>query len=698
MKITRSLIVMAACCAVQSQVSAQTTPAKKPVKKAVDKTAVNVHITQPKKFINPANMDLSTAPGDDFFEYANGAWIKANAIPAKETRWGSFNILHQENTDKLQKLLVEVSSQPGEAKGSLKQRVGDLYASGMDTVTIEKRGYDPIKPDLARIDAINDVNDVVNELVYERVNGIASPLFGFGVGADEMHPKVNVVSFRQGGTSLPDRDYYLKTDDRTKKIQAAYNTYMVSLFGLTGTNADDAAKNATTIMYIETQLAQAQMSRVAMRDPHATYHRLAVTDFEKSTPNLPWGKLLPELKVPNQDTVVVAQPDFFKTINGMLTSVPLADWKVYLKWQILKNNATSLSSPFVKASFAYSSALSGQKVQAPRAERMSGLVDGSMGELLGQLYVEKYFTPAAKQYMVNLVANMKDVLGERIKRLDWMSEETKQRALKKLAAFTVKIGYPDKWQNYDGIVIDRDDYAGNLNRISKWRYDYNISQLGKPVDKTRWGMTPPTVNAYYNPVNNEIVFPAGILQFPFFDFGADDAISYGGIAAVIGHEMTHGFDDQGRQYDADGTLRDWWTKEDAAKFKERADKVVEQYNKFTVLDTMHVNGKLTLGENLADLGGLNIAYEAFKRTKEGHSNEKIDGFTPDQRFFLSWAQVWRGSQRPEAAAQRILTDPHSPEEYRTNAPLTNIDAWYKAFDIKPGNKLYKKPEDRIKVW
>lgn len=698
MKITRSLIVLAACCAVQSQVGAQTTPAKKPVRKAVDKTPVNVHVAQPKEFINPKNMDLSTDPGDNFFEYANGAWIKANGIPAKETRWGSFNILHQENTDKLQKLLTEVSYQPGEAKGSLKQRVGDLYASGMDSLTIEKRGYGPIKSDLARIDGISDLNGLVNELVYERVNGEASPLFGFGVGADEMHPKVNVVSFRQGGTSLPDRDYYLKTDDRTKKIQAAYNTYMVSLFSLTGSTADEAAKNATTIMYIETQLAQAQMSRVQMRDPHATYHRVAVTDFEKSTPNLPWTKLLPELQVPGQDTVIVSQPDFFKTANGMLTSIPLNDWKVYLRWQILKNNATSLSSPFVKASFTFSSALSGQKVQAPRAERMSGLVDGSLGELLGQLYVEKYFSPAAKQYMVNLVANMKEVLGERIKRLDWMSPETKERALKKLAAFTVKIGYPDQWQDYKGIDIERDDYSGNLKRISKWRYDYNIAQLNKPVDKKRWGMTPPTVNAYYNPVNNEIVFPAGILQFPFFDFGADDAVNYGGIAAVIGHEMTHGFDDQGRQYDADGTLRDWWTKEDAAKFKERADKVVEQYNQFTVLDTLHVNGKLTLGENLADLGGLNIAYEAFKRTKEGKSNVKIDGFTPDQRFFLSWAQVWRGSQRPEAAAQRILTDPHSPEEYRTNAPLTNIDAWYKAFDIKPGNKLYKKPEDRIKVW
>jgi putative endopeptidase len=329
---------------------------------------------------------------------------------------------------------------------------------------------------------------------------------------------------------------------------------------------------------------------------------------------------------------------------------------------------------------------------------MSRLVDGSLGELLGQLYVAKYFTPAAKAYMVNLVNNLKVTLGERIQHLTWMSDETKKRALHKLAAFGVKIGYPDKWQAYAGLEIDRNDYYGNLKRVSVWRYNYGVSQINKPVDKKRWGMTPPTVNASYNPTNNDITFPAGILQFPFFDFGADDAVNYGGIGAVIGHEMTHGFDDEGRQYDADGTLRDWWTKDDADKFKTRADQVVAQFNGFTILDTIHVNGKLTLGENLADLGGLNVAYAAFKKTKEGHSHKKIGGFTPDQRFFLSWAQVWRSSQRPEAASQRILTDPHSPEQYRANAPVTNIDAWYAAFNIKPGDKMYKKPEDRTKIW
>jgi putative endopeptidase len=653
----------------------------------------------PTKFIDPANMDLSVKPGDNFFEYANGTWIKQNEIPAKETRWGSFNILHQENTNKLLDLLNDVSkTSASQPKGSLKQRVGDLYASGMDSLAIEKRGYDPIKSDLQRIAAISDLNGVIHEMILDRVNGDGSPLFGSGVGADSKHPKVNIVELRQGGTSLPDRDYYLKDNPRNQRIKGAYIKYITTLFTLTGTSADDAAKNAATIWNIEAALAKAQLSRVEMRDPNKTYNKFAVADFDKMTPHLNWTQLLPEMKLNGVDTMIVAQPDFLKTADNMLTTTPLADWKVYLEWNMLKGAAGSLSSPFVKANFEFSSTMSGQKVQTPRDERMSGLVDGSLGELLGQLYVEKYFTPAAKEYMVNLVNNLKGVLGDRIKRLDWMSEATKEHALKKLAAFTVKIGYPDKWQEYTGLVIDRNDYYGNLKRISKWRYNYGVSQLGKPVDKKRWGMTPPTVNAYYNPVNNEIVFPAGILQFPFFDFNADDAVNYGGIGAVIGHEMTHGFDDQGRQYDADGTLRDWWTKDDADKFKLRADQVVAQYNAFTVVDTLHVNGKLTEGENLADLGGINIAYEAFKRTKEGHSNTKIDGFTPDQRFFLSWAQVWRGSQRPEAAAQRILTDPHSPEQYRCNAPISNMDAWYAAFNVQPGDKYYKKPEDRIHVW
>jgi len=651
----------------------------------------------PMKYIDPKNMDFSVKPGDNFFEYANGNWIKNNPIPAKETRWGSFGMLNQANTDRLLALLKQVSK-TRHPKGSLEQRVGDLYASAMDTVAIEKLGYEPIKPELERINKISDLNGVISEAVFERTHGEGDPLFRFGVGADEKHPNKNIANLNQGGTTLPDRDNYLKVNPRNQKIQDAYKQYIVNLFTLTGASEDAAVKNASTIFNIETALAKAQMSRVEMRDPHVTYNKFSVADFSKTTPHLNWVTLMPQMKVAGQDTLLVGQPGFFKAEDALLASTPVDDWKVYLKWSILKGSAGALSSPFVNADFAYTAALSGQKVQTPRNERMSRLVDRSIGELFGQLYVAKYFTPAAKAYMVNLVNNLKVTLGERIKKLDWMSDETKQRALKKLAAFGIKIGYPDKWQTYPGLLIERNDYFGNLKRISEWRYNYQTSQINKPVDKKRWGMTPPTVNASYSPVNNDVTFPAGILQFPFFDFGADDAVNYGGIGAVIGHEMTHGFDDQGRQYDGDGTLRDWWTKDDADKFKLRADQVVAQYNAFTVLDTTHVNGKLTLGENLADLGGLNVAYAAFKKTKEGHSHKKIGGFTPDQRFFLSWAQVWRSSQRPEMAAQRILTDPHSPEQYRANAPVTNIDAWYAAFNVKPGDKMYKKPEDRIHVW
>jgi putative endopeptidase len=652
----------------------------------------------PTKFIDTANMNPAVKPGDDFFEYANGGWLKRNEIPAKQTRWGSFIMLRQESADQLVAILDEVSKNSNYPKGSVKQRAGDLYASGMDSLAIEKRGFDPIKADLQRVDKITTVKGIVDELVYLRINGIAGPLFGFGVGQDSKNVTKYVVSLGQGGTSLPDRDYYLKSDPRSVKAQEALKKYIVTLFTLTGTPADAAQKNAATIFGIEKTLAAAQMSRVAMRDPNATYNKFTVAAFSKATPHLNWVELLPKLKTPGQDSLLVSSPSFLKSVDSLLTATPVEDLKTYLKWNILKGEAGALSSAFVKAGFYYSSALSGQKVQAPRTERMSGMVDGSVGELLGQLYVEKYFPAEAKAYMVKLVNNLKATYAERIQKLDWMSAETKARALKKLNAFTVKIGYPDKWQTYDGLVINRNDYFGNQRRISAWRYNYNVSRLGKPVDKTRWSMTPPTVNAYYNSVNNEIVFPAGILRFPFFDYKADDAINYGGIGAVIGHEITHGFDDKGRLYDADGTLRNWWTEEDNTKFTQRADKVVEQYNALTVLDTVHVNGKLTLGENLADLGGLSMAYDAWKKTKQGQSGEKIDGFTPDQRFFLSWAQVWRSKQLPETAAQRILTDSHSPEEHRANAPLTNIDAWYKAFNVQPGNKMYKAPEERIKVW
>jgi len=655
-------------------------------------------ITVRKKFIDRANMDTSVKPGNDFFEYANGGWIKKNAIPEKMEGWGSFAVLRQENTNKFLRLLEEASQQSVTApKGSLIQRVGDLYASGMDSTTIEKLGYLPIKPVLERIAEMKNFDDLISELIFERIDGTPE-LFRLGIDQDNKNASKYIVNLGQGGISLPDRDYYLKSDTRSKKVQDALKTLIVNLFTLTGSNASEAAKNAAIVYNIESVLAKAQLSRVAMRDPHVIYNKFLVADFNKVTPHLNWNKLLARLNIPEQDSILVAQPSFFKAVDSLLAATPVENWKVFLKWNMIRGNTGYLSSPFVKASFAFSSVLTGEKELPPRRERVSKLVDSGMGELLGQLFVEKYFTPLAKKHMAELVNNLKITLGERIKRLDWMSMETKEQALKKLNALTIKIGYPDKWVTYHSVIIKRDDYAGNIINMCKWRDSVSISHLGKPVDKTHWGMTPQTGNAYYNEINNEIVFPAGILQFPFFDLKADDAVNYGAIGAIAGHEIIHGFDDKGRQYDADGCLRDWWTKSDAGKFKARANQLVAQYNNLTVLDSLHINGKLTLGENIADLGGLSIAYEAFLKTKQGRSASKIDGFTPGQRFFLSWARIWCSSQRPEATAQRILTDTHSPDQHRTNATLTNISGWYKAFNIKPGDKMYKKTEDRTEIW
>ncbi|WP_304064737.1 M13 family metallopeptidase [Pedobacter glucosidilyticus] len=651
-----------------------------------------------KKFIDPANMDFSVKPGDDFAQYANGIWVKNNPIPAKETRWGSFYELRDFNINAVKTILNSAAAKTNAPAGSPEKRVGDFYKAAMDSITIEKLGYNPIKADLAKIDALKSTNDIIHAIATLRTQGIASPVFGFYIAQDRKNPQLMVAQLSQGGTTLPDRDYYLKDDARSIKIREAYNQYVQKLFILTGSSAEDAKKHATTVFNLEKSFAAAQMSRLEMRDPYKTYNKFAVTDFSKATPNLNWKDLLAKMKVQGEDTILVSNPKFFKSADSLLTQTAVADLKTYLKWNIIKNAASHLSSDFVKANFEYSRVLSGQKVQTPRWQRMSSLTDGTIGDLLGQLYVQQYFKPEAKARMKELVNNLSVAFEKRIKTLDWMSEETKVKALDKLHAFTPKIGYTDKWETYDGLVIKPDTHFQNVRNAGAWAYQKMISRLGKPVDKTEWGMTPPTVNAYYSPVMNEIVFPAGILQFPFFDPNADDAINYGGIGAVIGHEMSHGFDDSGSQYDKDGALRNWWTADDLVRFKAKSADLVEQFNQYRVLDTIPVNGKLTLGENIGDLGGLNIAYEAFKMTEQGKSNTKIDGFTPDQRFFLAWAQVWRGSSLPETAAQLIIVDTHSPNEYRTIGPLVNMDAWYTAFDVKPGDKLYKAPENRIKIW
>ncbi|HNJ29526.1 MAG TPA: M13 family metallopeptidase [Ferruginibacter sp.] len=650
-----------------------------------------------KKFIDPANMDLSVKPGDNFYLYANGNWIKNTPIPASKTRWGSFDKLAEESSQALKDLLEEAAANQG--KNSLMKRVGDFYASAMDSAAIDRLGAQPIKPHLDAIEKLSSKMQLLDHINYLRSHAIAGTFYGIGVRQDAKDVTKYIINIGQGGTTLPDRDYYLKNDARNQKIRTEYSKYIVTLFKLCGWEEYKAMANAATILQLETAIANAQMSRVEMRDPVKLYNKFSVDGLSAKTPNLNWQNILAQLGYKTkQDSLVVSNPRFLVFIDSLLATTSLPELKIYLQWNVIRNAAPYLSKDFTDANFAYNQALSGQKEQTPRWQRMSNLIDGQLGELLGQLYVDKYFNQAAKDRMLELVNNLQVAFDHRIKNLDWMSAETKQRALAKLHAFTKKIGFPDKWKTYDGLVIKRDDFIGNIWRCNQWNYQDNINRVGKPIDKSEWGMTPPTVNAYYRANLNEIVFPAGILRFPFFDFEADDAINYGGIGAVIGHEMTHGFDDTGRQFDADGNLNDWWTKADAAEFKKRADAVVAQYNGYTVLDTLHVNGRLTLGENIADLGGLSIAYEAFKSTKQGKSDKKIDGFTPDQRFFLNWAQIWRNNILPDAAAQRILTDTHSPGVYRANGPLTNIDAFYKAFDLKEGDKMYKAPDQRIRIW
>ena len=648
------------------------------------------------KYIDPANMDLSVKPGDNFYVYANGTWLKNNPVPASKTRWGSFDALALKSLTTLRTLCEAAAANP--SKNSISQRVGDFYASAMDSAAIEVLGYTPIKDELTRLGSLTNKEQILHEITTLRTKGIGSPLFGFGVDQDDKNVNQYIPQLGQGGTTLPDRDYYLKNDARSKSIRTAYLSYITDMFKMVGDDEATATTKANAIINLETGLAKAQNSRVEMRDPKKTYNKFSIADFTKTTPGFDWKVMMAEMKVTKADSILVNNPGFFRSADAIFSAVDLSTWKSYLQWSLIKSSAGYLSSSFINRSFEFNKVLSGQKQITPRWQRMSKLVDGGLGELLGQIYVEQYFNDAAKQKMLELVKNIQGTFADRINRLDWMSDATKKKALEKLNAIINKIGFPDKWETYPGVVINRNSLINNLKSIQEFEYNKEVSRMGKPVDKTKWDMTPPTINAYYNPTNNEIVFPAGILQFPFFDFGADDAVNYGGIAAVIGHELTHGFDDEGRQYGADGNLKDWWTEEDNTKFNNKAQKVIEQFNGFIVNDSLHVNGELTVGENLADLGGINIAYEAFKKTEEGKSGKMIDGFTPDQRFFLSWAQVWRSNILPEFAAQLIMTDPHSPGKYRCNGPITNLDAWYKAFNVVTGDKMFKPETERIKIW
>lgn len=650
------------------------------------------------KFINKDNFDNSVRPQDNFFLYANGGWLKNVKIPPSKSSWGSFNEL-DERTRKNVKSILEKASSSNAAKGSNLQRVGDFFSSGMDSLAIEKLGYDPIKPDLAAIDAIKDFGDYLNTYIRLRRAGAGGGgTFGMFVNQDSKFPEKYIVSFSQGGTSLPDKDNYLKDDPRSKKLREAIVEYNKTLFVLTGTPEDAALKMAQDILAFETAFARLQMSRVEMRDPTKTYNKFSIADFSSKTPHFSWEQILFRLGIKGADSVLCNNPRFFVSMDSIVSATPIETIKAYVKASMIRSAAPYLSSPFVNAAFKYTQNISGQKEQAPRWERISNVVDGNLGDLLGELYVNEFFTADAKKRMLDLVNNLQKVFESRINKLEWMSADTKQKALDKLHAFTKKIGFPDVWKKYETVVIDKNSFYKNIRSCAVYSFNENITRLGKPVDRTRWGMTPPTINAYYSPTNNEIAFPAGILQFPFFDPKADDAINYGGIGAVIGHEMTHGFDDQGRRYAANGSLSDWWTAEDAKNFEARAKMVADLYSSFTVLDTLHVNGKLTLGENIADFGGISIAYEAFQNTKQAKEGKQIDGFTPNQRFFLSFAQIWRNVRTNESLANLIQTDPHSPAQFRTNGPLSNMTEFYQAFDVKPGDKMYRDDSIRIKIW
>lgn len=650
------------------------------------------------KFIDRANMDTTVRPGDNFFLYANGAWLKKTEIPGHETRWGSFDMLRDRTNNDVKALLEEVSKNSNAKAGSIERNIADFYKSGMDTAAIEKAGITPMKPVLDRINAITNAQQLLDEVALEYTQGISSIIAGY-IAPDDKDVTKLIPQFGQAGLGLPSKDYYTDKDENGVKNREAYKKYIADILKLNGQDEATATKNAAAIFALETKLAMSSLRPVEMRDPQRLYNKFSLKSFSAQTPGIDWVAFFDKVRIKGQDSMLVAVPSYYKEVAIQLNATPIDVWKQYLTFHSISDMAPFLSSNFANARFDfYNKTLRGQKEQAPRWERVMDVINGSVGDQLGQLYVDKHFKPEAKERMLELVNNLQAAFRDRIAKLDWMSDATKAKATNKLNTFVKKIGYPDKWKNYSDLKIVPDNYVQNVMKASEFEYNYNLSKLGKPVDKTEWFMTPNTVNAYYNPSFNEIAFPAAILQFPFFDFEADDAINYGGIGAVIGHEMTHGFDDQGAQYDADGNLKNWWTEEDSKKFNAKTDVVRKQFDAYTVLGDVHVDGSLTLGENLADLGGIAIAYDAFKKTKQGQSNDLIDGFTPDQRFFLSWAQVWRGKATDETTRQLIKIDPHSPGEWRGNGPLSNFEPFYKAFNIKEGDAMYRPDSLRAKVW
>lgn len=646
-----------------------------------------------------ANMDTTVNPADDFFLFVNGKWVERTEIPAEQGRWGSFNELQEFNNDVLLRVLNSAAENTEKyPEDSDEAKAARFYEVGMDSARAESLGIKPIEPILAQIGAISDTKSLqstLSELHKQGLNG----LFSFFIDQDLKKSDEITAYLYQGGLGMPDRDYYTKEDEKSLKTLQAYKEHITNMFLLSGSDISMAKKAAEDVLKIETELAKASMTKVEQRNVPALYNKMSVAEVKSISPVFDWKLYMNQIGVENIDSIIVAQPEFFKAVDNVVKNTALSDIKTYLKWHVLSELAPYLSHEFVKESFDFNSAqLSGVTEMKPRWKRVMANTNGSVGEALGKLYVAEAFPPEAKKTAQDMVENIRLAFKDRVTNLEWMSEQTKKSALTKLDAFRVKIGYPDKWKEYKDLEL-KDSYAENILQSNMFKIKRDIEKIGKPIDTTEWGMTPPTVNAYYNPVMNEIVFPAGILQPPFYDYQADAAVNYGGIGAVIGHELTHGFDDQGRQFDAHGNLKDWWTEEDAERFNALTKKLVEQFNGYEALDSLFVNGELTLGENIADLGGLAMAYDGLQRHLEEHGNPgKINGYTPEQRFFMSWAQVWRTKHRPEALRTQILTDTHSPGDFRVNGPLSNLEQFYEAFDVSEGDGMWQPDSIRTKIW
>lgn len=659
-------------------------------------TVSKAQTTTPVSGIILENFDTSVRPQDDFFRHVNGAWLASTEIPADKSNYGSFVILADNARNDMQ-VIIEASASATDAKpGSEPQKVGDLYNSYMNTSRLEELKIQPLQAELAKIDAIADKKALAAYFAEAHRIGSDSP-FGFYIDTDSKQPDQYIAYFVHTGLGLPDRDFYLKDDEKSIEIRKKYVEHIEKMFTLAGFDAP--ARSAQTIMALETRIADAHWTRTERRDRDKTYNKYEKAKLQTLAPDFDWQAFLDAAEISGEDNMVIRTPSFYTKFNSIFSETSIEDWKTYQRWQLLASYASLLNEELDNAHFAfYGTVLQGTEQQEERWKRAVDAVNNLLGEMVGKVYVEKHFKPEAKARMMELVENLREAYRQSIVELDWMGEETKQKALEKLEKFRPKIGYPDKWRDYSALTIDENDLVGNFMRARQFNYNYEINKLGKPIDRDEWFMTPQTVNAYYNPGMNEIVFPAAILQPPFFNMEADDAVNYGGIGAVIGHEMGHGFDDQGAKSDGDGMLQNWWTDQDLEEFKKRTGELASQYGEFEVLPGEHLNGEFTLGENIGDLGGLTIAYKAYQLSLNGKTPPVIDGFTGDQRFFIGWAQVWARKYRDENLRQRITTDPHSPSEFRTNGVVRNMATFVNTFNVQPGDKLYMAPEDRVKIW